>query len=450
MTVVEQVEIKTRHGHDKLINLLHPDRTSSNRNYETTIVTGQNGSHKSTLLRQIVSDLTRPVQPESYSLQKNNADRSQVLCISGSVSDRFPQKRLPGGTRTEFDVPNYAYFGQRVLSNLLSKKAPLEMMLCFALAPDKAHRFKWKFFEAAHALAGVESYVTYKLAKRRTKNQEQRSLLDIIHSKRPEMDGNRIAARELPHVSYATAQWLLSEFTNNDFDQFDALYRSAKSQSFELTLDPSGPTCEYLDPNILRLGLLTDMLMLQDIGVIPLRSGSKFSAFDLSSGEFHMFSTIQAVGFGLNRKAVLLIDEPENNLHPQWQRDLMAAIFEVCSNALDDGHVIVCTHSPLIVGAAHEGSTVVDLTGEEPQRTRVSFGASSDELLLTGFGVGSSRNKFVVDKVQQAVSLVERGDFDNPAFKVLIPQLKQILDALTPEDPLVDVIYALIDEEPIQ
>ena len=87
------------------------------------------------------------------------------------------------------------------------------------------------------------------------------------------------------------------------------------------------------------------------------------------------------------------------------------------------------------------------MTLEQPQLSLVSFGASSDELLLSQFGVGSSRNKFVVDIVQQAVSLVERGDFESAGFELLVPELRSIRQSLTPSDPMVDVIGALLGED---
>ena len=88
------------------------------------------------------------------------------------------------------------------------------------------------------------------------------------------------------------------------------------------------------------------------------------------------------------------------------------------------------------------------MSSDAPQTSVTSYGASSDELLLSQFGVGSSRNKVVVDTVQRAVSLIERGDFENSEFQELLPELRSIRDALTPYDPMIAVIDALLDEDP--
>lgn len=432
--------------------LLKPD-SPRQTSFSTTFITGRNGSHKSTLLKEIVAGLAlvgRDASREVSSVQ--NPSRDQVLCVSGSVADRFPQKELPGGTRSPFDVPNYAYVGQRVMSNLLSKKAPLETMLAFALDPEKAERCKWKFFSAAHRHAGIRPFGKYALEASRDTSKKARGqmgdLLGIVQGIQPTLDGTRKTAVDRPYISYATAQWLLQEFEYDEFLELQFFLTKAKRR-IVVELDESGAHCLGIKPNVLRLGLLTDLVRLVDVTVISAGADAEFSAMELSSGEYHMFSTILAIGFGIEDKAVLLIDEPENNLHPQWQRDLMATVFDVCAGAMKtEGHLIICTHSPLIVGAAPEGSTIVDMSSDVPQTNLASFGASSDELLLSQFGVGSSRNKVVVDIVQRAVSLIERGDFENAEFQRMMPQLRSIRDALTPSDPMIDVIDALLDEGP--
>lgn len=444
MSAISTVEFKNSQGQFKKVHLLHPERPVSDH-YETTIITGQNGSHKSTLLRQLVTDIAIPRGKDEAAA---NPTKGQIICISGSVADRFPPKENPGGTRTSFDVPNYTYIGQRVINNLLSKKAPIETMLCFALAPEKLERYDWDFYSIAHAHAGIQRSVTYILDARLSKrDQQHQNLLGVVQSKRPETDSDRSSTRVLPHVSYAMAQWLLGEFTDDEFLELQNLLSSGKTRRIELVLDKQGPRCELVAPNVLRLGLLTDLLRLSEVNVQAAHTDAQFSLMELSSGEYHMFSTILAIGFGLSENAILLIDEPENNLHPQWQRDLMATIFNICSHAMTEGHVIISTHSPLIVGSAPAGSTVVDLTDERPQISVVNYGASSDELLLAQFGVGSSRNKVVVDTVQRAVSLVEHGDFYSEKFKSLVPDLITIRDSLTLNDPMIEIIDALLERD---
>ncbi|HDZ8844512.1 MULTISPECIES: ATP-binding protein [Aeromonas] len=443
MAVIPQFRFKTHNGQEKAVDLILPIATVPNSLYTTTIVTGQNGSQKSTLLRELASSLIS--SPDAWSPVKNEIRYSNVLCISGSTADRFPQKEESGGRRSKFDVPYYTYVGQRIYSNLLSKRAPLETILCFALDPDKRNRFRWRFFSEAHDIAGVNSNVQCTLSFKHTSNGKNIDVLGDIQAITKD-DNYRSSKR--PLVSYAMAQWLLDEFTYEEFNALTAILKkeiSIKRQSISLKLSAEGPTCSQVDLNVLRLGLLIGLFSLRDFLVHSRGTGQKFSVLELSSGEFSMYSTILAVGFGIEKTGVILIDEPENNLHPQWQRDLMEAIFNVCSEVLENSHIIISTHSPLIVGAARPGSFIVDMTNEHPSTQVVSYGASADELLLAQFGVGSSRNKVVVDTVQKAVAMVESGNFESAEFRQQIPQLKRIRDSLSADDPMIDVIEALLE-----
>jgi len=441
----------------KWVDLLHPD-SAPESNFETTIITGENGSNKSTLLSQLVNSLATRAKSGTDSEPLNahlNPDEHQVFCISGSSSDRFPQKELPGGKRSPFDIPNYTYVGQRVGNNLLSRKAPLETMLAFALTPRAAERCGRQFFMDAHAHAGIHPSVVYTLRFRDTSQNSR--LKEVSEDFReqlsritPEDDELGYSRRRYLDLSHAMAQSVLNEYSPEEFLALQNLIQNRKSSRYLVTLDTTGAHCKDISSSTLRLGLLLDIFVLASAEVSAIRSDAKFSVFELSSGEYHMFSTILALGFGLDEKSVLLIDEPENNLHPQWQRDMMGTVFDICADVMTDGHVIVCTHSPLIVASAPEGATIVSMTYEDSQMSVVSYGASTDELLLAQFGVGSSRNRVVVDTVQQAVSYVERGDFDNPRFEALIPELRNIRSALKPMDPIVIVIDALLDEGSLQ
>ncbi|EMR0738751.1 MULTISPECIES: AAA family ATPase [Enterobacterales] len=446
MAIVDSVQFNTWHGNLKHVELLHPERELLGRGFEMTLITGENGSYKSTLLNKIVSDLVINSKSVGNNNDYSQQNPVQLLCISGSLADRFPQKELSSGVHTAFDVPHYTYFGQRIFSNLLSKKAPLETMLSYALCPSRIERYKWQFFSAAHRYAGINPSIKYIFSSRVNKRQELANLRNEIERKTPESDSSRASSRSLPDVSYATAQWLLAEFSHEEFRSLEYLLTAGK-RKVELTIDSDGPHCSQVSPNVLRLGLLTDLLSLSEVKINTICSGETFSIYELSSGEFHMFSTIMGIGFTLVDSAVLLIDEPENNLHPQWQRDLMSSIYDICEEVMSEGHLIVSTHSPLIVSSALEGCTLVDLTDEEAQLRIVRYGASSDELLLSQFGVGSSRNRVVVDTVQRAISFVERGDFNNPEFELMTPKLQFIRDSLTQEDPMIDIINALLEKD---
>lgn len=452
MTMLESLTFKDLSGRSRVIRFITQETEVSPREFQTTIITGRNGSHKSTLLRELVAALTVPDSESSIQFLGRSDVPVHVVCTSGSVADRFPSKELPGGGNSEFDVPNYAYLGQRVGPNLLSKKRPLETFLTFALDKEKENRFSWDFFDSAHKFAGIRPHVEYEFLPRRGSSKNKNARLDILGTIQAIAKGKNFSReRPWPYVSKPIADWLLGEFYYEDFNELEHLL-TGKGKRIHLLLGENGAICETASTAAVRLGILTDMLSLSDAKVRPRLNSSGFSIFDLSSGEYHMYTSILGLGlgFGMDSSSVVLIDEPENSLHPHWQQDFMGSVFRIASQALKHGHILVCTHSPLIVSAALDGSTIVDLTDEVPSIEVTSFGASSDEILFSQFGVGSSRNRVVVDTVQRAVSIVERGGFNNPELEAMTPELKTILMALKSGDPLVDVINALLSEDDLR
>lgn len=453
MAVLESLTFKDWSGIAREIKFISPDIKPSSRSFEISLITGQNGSNKSTLLRELVAALAVPGSLSSIKLRRNSIAPPHIICTSGSVADRFPSKESTGGRSSEFDVPNYSYLGQRVGPNLLSKKRPLETLLTFALADQRAHRFDREFFHNAHRFAGIKPHVEYEILPRRGSSKDPKldilgTIQDIANGKGGGQKQNLSGSVQilLRYVSVATAKWLLEEFHYDEFNELQQLM-SGKTKKLRLMVGGNGASCDTVTNSALRLGLVTDLLSLSDARGRSRLNGSEFSLFDLSSGEYHMYSSILGLGFGISESSVVLIDEPENSLHPQWQREFMESVYEICSQVLESGHLVVCTHSPLIVGTALDGSTIVDLTGGAPEVKAIAFGASSDELLLSQFGIGSSRNRRIVDTVQRAVSLVERGEFDNPEFIAMGGELSNIRRALGQDDPLIDVINALLEEE---
>lgn len=417
--------------------------------FHTTILTGHNGSHKSTILRELVSALAVPEYKSSLTLFPSSIESQgpvPVICASGSVADRFPSKEN-AGRRTEFDVPNYVYIGQRVGVNLLSKKRPLETAVAFALDESVHERFEWPFYERAYQLAGIVPQLDLEFRRKATSRKERdlsTRLLEFVQAKSGDHELSKDKGRSM---SKPMAQYLTTEFTYDAFTELESALSGKGRGAIRVTLSHNDLHSSHpLSLEAIRLGLLTDELTLVDARVTSRRRNRRYSVFDLSSGEYHMLTTIIGLGFSVRDGAVLLIDEPENSLHPQWQQDFMDTLFEICA-FMRDGHVVISTHSPLIVSSAQLGTTVVDLSrsAESALVNSFRFGASADDILFEQFGIASSRNRYVVDLVQRAIALTESGH-DNEV-KSMSNELYRLRKLLRTDDPLADVIDALLEEE---
>lgn len=450
MAKLQKLTYQTWDKQTKSIDFLGPDPNLNS--FNTTLLTGHNGSHKSSILRQLVAILTNIEDDGSLTFfhdgDETREDAISVICASGSIADRFPSKEN-GGHRTDFDVPNYVYIGQRVGANLLSKKLPLETAITFALNSDVRDRFHLPFYEKAYRFAGITPRLDLTFRRRTTSKRDRdgnNTLLDFVQRR---AKGEQPLKNDPRSMSQATAEYLTTDFAYESFIELSYFLSGKGRGPIKTTFNEQRQIISAgLSTEAIRLGLLSDQLILADAQVQSRRGGKSFSIYDLSSGEYHLFTTILALGFSMRAGSIVLIDEPENSLHPHWQQEFMDTLRTMCS-LIKEGHVVISTHSPLIVSAASENSRIVDLSWnvETPATLPVAFGASADEILFSQFGIASSRNPIVVDIVQQAVALAELEQTTGPEFESLRLGLQRISMQLQAEDPLKDVVDALLESE---
>jgi len=444
MAKIRDLAYHTWDGQSRVLDFIGAQAVHSG--IHTTLLTGHNGSHKSTILKELVASLAIADHKSRLTLNNGVHGPIPVICASGSVADRFPPKEQ-GGRPTIFDVPNYVYIGQRVGTNLLSKKLPLETMVSFALNRAVINRFAWPFYEKAFRLAGIAPMIDLEFRHAKPiKQSEQysKSLIELVNHWATTAESGK---NERQRLSAEMALYLKKEFSEVNFNEFDRDGKSRGPIRIQLRNGEMNVVSPGLSTDAIRLGLLSDQLSLVNATVYPLRGKEKFSIYELSSGEYHLLTTILALGFSVEDGAIILIDEPENSLHPQWQQEFMDTLFEICS-FMHDGHVVISTHSPLIVSSAPINSTILDLSSsfETNPAVPVNFGASADEILFEQFGIASSRNRAVVEVVQRAVELTEKNLASSEEFIDLIEQLYVVRSQLRPNDPLKEVIDALTEE----
>jgi predicted ATP-binding protein involved in virulence len=67
----------------------------------------------------------------------------------------------------------------------------------------------------------------------------------------------------------------------------------------------------------------------------------------LSSGEKHLLVLLTPIFFTLKENSILLIDEPEESLHVEWQKKIIPALKKAIPEKVQ---IIVATHSPNLIG----------------------------------------------------------------------------------------------------
>jgi hypothetical protein len=153
-----------------------------------------------------------------------------------------------------------------------------------------------------------------------------------------------------------------------------------------------------------------DLLTLKHCELVGIENRSMLDVAAASSGQQQMLCSVIGLATALSREALVLIDEPELSLHPRWQmtylEHLQAALkpFEGC-------HVLIATHSPLIVqkGLSMGAGVVqmgVDVDSEQIDR----HGDSVDATLVNVFETPVQDSTYLANQLFSTITDAESGN----------------------------------------
>jgi len=153
-------------------------------------------------------------------------------------------------------------------------------------------------------------------------------------------------------------------------------------------------------------------------------NGKKIHFEDLSNGEKFVYF----MGFMLKRKninnSMIIIDEPEDSLHPTWQQQIL----KFYSNIGENNQVILATHSPHIIGSAKSESVFL-LKPENGKikayHPRYAKGHSVNYILSEIMETNPRENR-IGKMVDEYLRLIERGMHETERGKELWQELEKL------------------------
>jgi hypothetical protein len=205
------------------------------------------------------------------------------------------------------------------------------------------------------------------------------------------------------------------------------------------------------------VGLLeVDGINLVDAGseVLPSTASESLRDSDLSSGQWNWLSSLVGLALEIDDHSLVLVDEPENSLHPEWQRAYLRKLGEIVADHASC-HTIVATHSALIAGGLPaSGGDVRAIRSEAENGSRRAtvelvssgFGWTSEDVYSEVFDVTSTRAPDFVERANKALGMIREGvDARSDEFTAIVSQLKVDGQGLPIHDSMRDVIDAIVD-----
>jgi predicted ATP-binding protein involved in virulence len=133
----------------------------------------------------------------------------------------------------------------------------------------------------------------------------------------------------------------------------------------------------------------------------------------------------------LEEPVIVLIDEIDLHLHPKWQR----TVIDKLSQNFPKAQFIATSHSPLIVQAAQDKGANIVVCRKEGDKVIIDNdpdevkGWRIDQILISDlFDVDSSRSKLTQDKVDEYISLKGKeklSESDKKKMKILAPLVEK-------------------------
>lgn len=156
-------------------------------------------------------------------------------------------------------------------------------------------------------------------------------------------------------------------------------------------------------------------------------SGHEFSAEDLSTGEKTLLSKVLSLFFEKIKNKIILIDEPELSLHPNWQNKVLS-IYE--KFAIDNNcQIIIATHSPHILGSAkNEYIRVLKVNktgGIDVIDNSLSYGRDIEWVLEEVMGIAYTREQSFVKKIKECQAFIDNEEYNQA--EAAINSLEEII-----------------------
>ena len=108
----------------------------------------------------------------------------------------------------------------------------------------------------------------------------------------------------------------------------------------------------------------------------------------------------------LKGRGIILIDQLELHLHPQWQREIVHSL----QNTFPNCQFIITTHSPQVIADVHPESVFIIRDCREFKHPEDSYGWNTDSLLEDIFDT-SSRPRYAQEKINSLLQAVDSHDF---------------------------------------
>lgn len=357
-----------------------------------------------------------------------------VACNFGAF-DKFPVQKVNGSSQTRYDVPYYKYVGAHVNGNMISSSA-IAFRLLFALKENMDDRQRQNLSSILDFI-GYDHTITlnYSIVLKSKKNG---SVYDHV----------------LQHVQKDKEySKLTSEQRSNKVRELYDFYKNkefAKQPTYNYDID--------IDQNSLAANedlnyiyKLKQYDLVQAASVVFYKNGKQIASEEMSSGEFAMLSMVLSISTAASDShTLILIDEPELSLHPNWQMTIIDNLDRALKNQVC--HLLIATHSHMLVSDLPMNRSSVSQWEKDKDGNLIAnrieentYGWSAEEVLLKVFKTATDRNRYFGERIAKLLEQMGNDTITKEAVADELDDLQEISQHLSDVDPMKMVLNTIID-----
>lgn len=183
-----------------------------------------------------------------------------------------------------------------------------------------------------------------------------------------------------------------------------------------------------------------DILTFPEIKIWKISHKHGYEFVNSSSGETQQLCQFINVMSAINQDSLILIDEPENSSHPNWQINFIEWLQNIFAD-YRSCHFIIATHSHFLLSDLNpQWSRIIALTKDDNNQIKDiardvnTFCWSTDDILYRVFHVRNTRNYVFEDKISHLYRLVSNKKMATNEAQQLLSELKTYV--LNENDPL--------------
>lgn len=357
-----------------------------------------------------------------------------VACNFGAF-DKFPVQKVNGSSQTRYDVPYYKYVGAHVNGNMISSSA-IAFRLLFALKENMDDRQRQNLSSILDFI-GYDHTITLNYSI-------------VLKSKKNGSVYDHVLQHVLKDKEYSK---LTSEQRSNKVKE---LYDFYKNKEFA-----KQPTCNYdidIDQNSLAANedlnyiyKLKQYDLVQATSVVFYKNGKQIASEEMSSGEFAMLSMVLSISTAASDlHTLILIDEPELSLHPNWQMTIIDNLDRALKNQVC--HLLIATHSHMLVSDLPMNRSSVSQWEKDKDGNLIAnrieentYGWSAEEVLLKVFKTATDRNRYFGERIAKLLEQMGNDTITKEAVADELDDLQEISQHLSEVDPMKMVLNTIID-----